>query len=274
MTLISQPAPSPGAEGAFAETSAASCSTSVVVADFQRFAAGGRLSEQLTQSLPAGVVQLVDPLPALRDPRRAADLTGVVDGGIDALPLATRAPLTIVADCGAAAVGIRIAQRLAPQRRCRLVLVKPTWPTPADVAQQFREFQLELGSTPTACPDLHAPAAALHEMRATLRNAMRVATGGFAGPVPEVLDELLGGYGSWLSYLLAAAQFLLTRPHLPAHVEPVVVVAPRDRQHLPVPTTIEPSLVHIQPSSSAELANVVASLCLDDGNTKMRGEVQ
>lgn len=199
---------------------------SVLVADFQPFAAGPRLAERLADGSHRLAVYQLDP---------ARDLAGLPDylpldeladgyaerfaelctaGGSDrGSECGSAVGSTVIGYCSAAALALRIAARLAADRPVRVLLARPTWPDARLIGSILDSVRAELGGTGGAAPELTGePPEVLAELVELLRAELReLARGHGLDPAGRPLIELAERYRAWFGYLLAA-QDALRRP--------------------------------------------------------------
>lgn len=190
---------------------------SVLVADFQPVSTVRRLGALLgDQGTDLAVCQL--------DP--AQDLTG----GAALLPLdemaaeyaasfqaVDSAPFTtVIGYCSAAALALRIADRLATGRRVEVLLARPTWPDDELIGQILAKIRADLGAETRSAAETSAgldlsgtAPESLIAMEVLLRadlHALAAAHG--LDPDSGPMRELLGRFRGWLGFLLSARSAL------------------------------------------------------------------
>lgn len=182
----------------------------ILVADFHTMNGTPRLSQLLGDAAAGQSVYQVDPRGALSGDRRYASLPDLADEtaaifGSEESRAATGSPVFVVGHCSAAALSLRVADRLAGDREVTVVLVQPTWPDTDHVTDCFAEFQAKLGVGDLPCPDLDGdPRCCVAGMEKLMWEGLAgVATRlGFA-TAPRPFSELLVTYRTWLAFLLA-----------------------------------------------------------------------
>ncbi|HEX4729586.1 MAG TPA: hypothetical protein VH298_17380 [Jatrophihabitans sp.] len=177
---------------------------SVLVVDFQPYSSGKRLGELIATGTPDRAVQQIEP---------ARDLAGRPDYlGLDELAdeyassyLAAGDPgrTVLVGYCSAAVLAVRLAERLPGSR---VVLLRPTWPDTAMVAETLSDVRTELGAAGEPAPELvGAGPDVLARLSDTLHHDLQaLANLHSLDPTSRPLLELLERYRGWFGYLLAA----------------------------------------------------------------------
>ncbi|CAL9444062.1 hypothetical protein SUDANB95_02294 [Actinosynnema sp. ALI-1.44] len=182
----------------------------VLVADFQPLTASPRLSRLVSDIATGHPVYQVDPRGAVSGDRLYAALPELAEETAATFlatepPEAAGRPVFVVGHCSAAALSLRIADRLAGEREVTAVLVQPSWPGDDHVTERFAEFQGKLGVGGEACPDLDG------DPWATITGMEQLMTDGLAavakrlglGKPPLAFAELQVSYRTWLAFLLA-----------------------------------------------------------------------
>nr|WSW64778.1 hypothetical protein OG461_00440 [Streptomyces sp. NBC_00995]WSW71175.1 hypothetical protein OG461_36100 [Streptomyces sp. NBC_00995] len=182
----------------------------VLVCDFQPLTAAPRLSRLIADAASGHPVHQVDPRGALSGDRLHATLPELADEAAAAFragedPAAPARPVFVVAHCSAAALSLRIADRLAGDRDVTAILVQPTWPDTAHVNEIFAEFQGKLGTVRRPPPDLDGDplscVAAMEQLMSEDLAALAARLG--LSKAPLAFSELLVSYRTWLAFLLA-----------------------------------------------------------------------
>lgn len=182
----------------------------VLVADFQTFNEAPRLSRLLSDEAGGRRIYQVDPLGALSGDRLYASLPELADESAAMFcslesPDVTNQRVFVVSHCGAAALCMHIASRLAAAREVTAILVQPSWPGDEHIAERFAEFQAKLGAGSRPCPDLEGdPWCCVAGIEQLLREelAQLAARLGLSAATPAFSD-LRATYRAWLSFLLA-----------------------------------------------------------------------
>ena len=179
----------------------------VLVADFQPLTAAPRLSRLISDAAAGHPVHQVDPRGALSGDRLYAGLPELADEAAAAFRSGTAADrrVFVVGHCSAAALALRIADRLAGERDVTAVLVQPTWPGTAHVTERLAEFQGKLGLGARPSPDLDGdPWSCVAAMEQLMSEGLAgLATRLGLGTAPLAFSELLVSYRTWLAFLLA-----------------------------------------------------------------------
>jgi hypothetical protein len=179
----------------------------VLVADFQPFSAAPRLSELLGGRTAGRAVYRVDPISVLSGSLAYASLTDLAEDAVAEFRSADPGNdrIFIIGHCSAAALSLRIAQILRPDRDITVMLVHPTWPDDQHIAARFAEFQARFGGAPQPCPDLTGePCTVVTQMEQILLAELTAlaASQGLSVTTP-VFSDLLAWYRAWLAFLLA-----------------------------------------------------------------------
>ncbi|MET8079259.1 hypothetical protein [Streptomyces sp. NPDC005303] len=199
--------------------------TPVLVVDFLQFTAARSLGSVL--AVPGGgrPVFRADPVGDLTGTRDCADLAELADEyaklcvGLTAF--AGRPPL-VVGYCSAAALALRVAERLGGPYGppCHCVLVQPTWPTERKAWDDVESFRAQWtdGEPPAPCgprPGGREPEAVLSHMMSVLETETAAAATrrGLGRPEGQALvRDLLDRYRAWLGFQLAVAHDVRTGP--------------------------------------------------------------
>lgn len=174
---------------------------SVLVVDFQPYSSGKRLGELIAAGAPERAVQQIEPARDLAARRDYRSLDELADEYASSYQPAD-APV-LVGYCSAAILAIRLADRLPGSR---VLLVRPTWPDTAMVAETLADVRAELGAAGEPAPELTgATADVLARLSDTLhRDLKTLATMHGLDPAGRPLLELLERYQGWFGYLLSA----------------------------------------------------------------------
>ncbi len=195
------------------ERLSAGASGSVLVIDFQPLSTGPRLGQLLADAGLDLTVHQLDPARELSGDGYLS-LDELAEGYADAFLRADPAPVTTVLGyCSAAALALRIADRLATGRAVSTMLLRPTWPDANLIGSLLAGVRAELGSATLPAPDVGGdPRAALGGLERQLHAELRaLADAHSLDPASRPLVELLERYRGWFGYLLAAQDGLRTR---------------------------------------------------------------
>ncbi len=179
----------------------------VLVADFQAFTSGPRLSELVSVKAEGRPVYQVDPLDFLSQDRPylpQPDLADAVVGPfLRSEPADGRA--FVVGYCSAAGLALRAAALIARSREVSVLLMRPSWPGDEMIQAQFASLIAGLGAPERPCPGLDGdPGNCVAAMEQVLRIELEaLATSRGLGGSIDVFLELLLTYRSWLAFLLA-----------------------------------------------------------------------
>lgn len=182
----------------------------VFVLDFQRVSSAPRFGELLSVGNSGHPIYQADPvgyLQASRDYQPLADMAVLyADAFLGAEAVATA--VTIVGYCSAAALSLRIAERVARSYEVRIILVRPTWPDDAMIGSEFARLRADLGAAETACPDLSQDnASILRRMEQLLGADLRAMITARNLHEPSVMASgLLARSLGWLGFLLACRE--------------------------------------------------------------------
>lgn len=206
---VAHPLPMDGAVGAglILTRLAAGAAKPVLVADFQAFSSAPRLSRLISDQVEGRPVYQVDPLGALSRDRpyiSLADLAAEAAGSF-ARSQPPDGPAFVVGYCSAAALSVRIAALLARSREATAILLRPSWPGPGAIEEQFATLAANVGAPHLSCPGLDGdPGRCVRRMADLLRAELEalVISQGLDGS-DDTFGELLLTYRSWLAFLLA-----------------------------------------------------------------------
>jgi hypothetical protein len=182
----------------------------ILVADFQPLNAAPRLSRLLGDAAAGHSVYQVDPRGALSGDRLYAALPDLADETVAAFRAgeassASDERVFVVGHCSAAALCLRIAGRLAGERKATAVLVQPTWPGTDHVNECFAEFGGKLGVGDRSRPDLDGDpwscVAGMEQLMSEQLAGLAARLG--VSKAPLAFTELLVSYRTWLAFLLA-----------------------------------------------------------------------
>ncbi|MFJ8487812.1 hypothetical protein ACIRBZ_05430 [Streptomyces sp. NPDC094038] len=258
--------------------------TPVLVVDFLQFTAARPLGSVLTA--PAGrPVFRADPVGDLTRIPGCPGLPALADGYaklcLDSAALGGRPPL-VVGYCSAAALALRVAERLggpsgAP---CHTVLVQPSWPTEARAWEDWESFSAQWsdGARPPLAHPVHQggePEAVLEHMMSALEAQTSTAAERRGLGTPEgraLVRDLLDRYRAWLAFQLAVAHDVRTGP--------VPTTAARliggrdDRLGLPWPESRQTGVVRLPVTGeelleAAELPVTVLTAPAPEGNGEL-----
>lgn len=186
---------------------AAGAAGPVLVADFQAFSSGPRLSQLVSGRAEGRPVYQVDPLDVLSGDRpyiSLADMAAQAAGSLERSEAAS-GPAFVIGYCSAAALSVRIAALLARSRPVTAVLLRPSWPGTEFIEEQFAMLAANLGAPQLPCPELDDdPGRCVRRMEDLLRAGLQalVTSQGLDGSA-DTFGELLLTYRSWLAFLLA-----------------------------------------------------------------------
>jgi hypothetical protein len=190
---------------------------SVLVADFQPVSTLRRLGELLGDQGPDLAVCQLDPAQDLTCGAAPAPLDEMAAEYATSFQAVDSAPhTTVIGYCSAAALALRIADRLAPDRRVEVLLARPTWPDDELIGLVLAKIRSDLGAETSsdteasAGLDLSGTAAeSLSAVEELLRADLRAlaATHGL-DPDSGPMRELLGRFRGWLGFLLTARSAL------------------------------------------------------------------
>ena len=182
----------------------------ILVADFQPLTAAPRLSRLIGEAAVDHPVYQVDPRGALAGERLYAALPDLAEQAAAVFRAEESGAggdrrVFVVAHCSSAALSLRIADLLAGPREVTAILVQPTWPDTAHVAEIFAEFQGKLGAGGRPCPDLDGdPWACVAGMERLMSQDLEAVAARLGlGKAPLAFSELLVSYRTWLAFLLA-----------------------------------------------------------------------
>ncbi|SRR6266705_859558 len=182
----------------------------VFVADFQRVSSTPRFGELLSVGHSGHPVYQADPvgyLAARSGYQPLAELAELYASAFLGTGAVERA-VTVVGYCSAAALSLRIAERLARSCEVRAILVRPAWPDDVMIDSEFARLRVNLGAAKTACPDLATDnASILRRMEQLLRADLRTMITARNLHEPSVLASGLHARSlAWLSFLLACRE--------------------------------------------------------------------
>ncbi|MYT09022.1 MULTISPECIES: hypothetical protein [Streptomyces] len=256
--------------------------TPVLVVDFLQFTAARSLGSVLAAQGGGRPVFRADPVGLLTRSRNCVGITELADeyaklcAGLTAF---TGRPPLVVGYCSAAALALRVAERLGGPcgPPCHCVLVQPTWPTGRKAWEEFESFRAQWadGEPPAPwgpCPDGEEPEAALGHMMAVLETETAAAATRRGLGTPEgqdLLHDLLDRYRAWLGFQLTVAHDVRAGP-APA-IAPRLVGGNDDRLGLPWPDSRPPRTVYLPVAGqdlleAAELPAAVLSATGDEGS--------
>lgn len=183
----------------------------IIVVDFLQFTPGGRPSTVLAARNDGHAVYRVDPVSELTGVAGFHDPPELADGYSRAFPMSPGTPVTLIGYCSAAALALRIAEKLRHRSfPAAIVLIQPSFP-PADIsAGDFRQSGRNLGASPQTIPlDQAAPEAALSLVSEVLAADLAVAAARQSpGGLPDaaIYQQLIDRQRAWISFLLATCR--------------------------------------------------------------------
>ncbi|MGG2463753.1 hypothetical protein ACO0M4_28825 [Streptomyces sp. RGM 3693] len=193
----------------------------VLCVDFRRFDNQPRLADLLGDGKLH--TYRLDPVRLLAQGNVARSLDEIATGYAERVLDEIGEPAVVAATCNAATLGLRLAQRIGrTAARPALLLVDPSWPTPASVGQEFAALRSTIaspavGGGPAEADvdplDLQAMLDLLRTDLVTVLNADGVAD----DEAPFVMESLLPRYRAWLGLLVATCEDTAPPPSGPIH---------------------------------------------------------
>jgi hypothetical protein len=177
---------------------------SVLVVDFQPYSTGKRLGELIAAGAPDRTVQQIEPARDLAARHDYLGLDELADEYASSCRVAgDPADAVLVGYCSAAVLAVRLAERLASSR---VILLRPTWPDTAMIADTLADVRAEIGAAGEPAPELVGAAPdVLGRLSDTLhRELQALANLHSLDPTSRLVLELLERYQGWFGYLLAA----------------------------------------------------------------------
>lgn len=179
---------------------------SVLVVDFQPYATGRRLGELLAgEQLGLSVYQLEPARDLVGEPGYLPLAEMAAEYAESFTGLDRTASTTVLGYCSGAALALRIAELLAPDRPVAVTLLRPTWPGLDTIAGMLAAVRAELGPATDPSPELSgAPDAVLTNIDRLLNAELRALAERYGlEPDSGPLLELAERYRGWFGYLLA-----------------------------------------------------------------------
>jgi hypothetical protein len=183
----------------------------LIVVDFLQFTAGRRPSTVLAARNHGHAVYRVDPISDLTGVVGFHDLPELADGYSRAFPMSLEGPVTVIGYCSAAALAVRIAEKLRHRWfPAAILLIQPTFPSADTITGDFRQFRADLGASPQPIPlDPMAPEAALSLVGEVLAGDLAAAVARQPAdglPDAAIYQQLIDRHRAWLSFLLATCR--------------------------------------------------------------------
>lgn len=208
----------------------------VVVLDFLMVISGNRIAPQLAAVDPSRLIYQADPVSDVAAADEYMPLDALATMYLDTLRDAagTGDPITVVAFCAAAALGVRLAQLLKQHTAVTTVLVRPFSPDGEMIAQEYAALRSGLGADADG-PGLDlraAPDALLASMMKQIDQDLRAAAERHnLHATDDVFVELRERYRGWLGFLVSTAAALGWQQM--TDVSPIVVVCERESAEVP-----------------------------------------